>query len=79
MVAHVSECEGGSYPAGREMGLPRNIAIQLGEQHCSDCPQKGQSLCFQPQELRDPAKSRKTAPHHAAATPELYKWHTANT
>ncbi|GFS90166.1 hypothetical protein TNCV_508261 [Trichonephila clavipes] len=27
-------CAWSSYPAGREMGLLRNIAIELGVQHC---------------------------------------------
>ncbi|GFU53658.1 hypothetical protein TNCV_1470631 [Trichonephila clavipes] len=46
-------CEWSSYPAGREMGLPRNIAIELGVQHCPECPHTSQSSCFQSQELTD--------------------------
>ena len=52
--AQVSMCEWSSYPAGREMGLPRKIAIELGEQHCPECPHTSQSLGFQPLELKDP-------------------------
>ncbi|GFW98227.1 hypothetical protein TNCV_331791 [Trichonephila clavipes] len=38
-----SMCERSSYPAGREMGLPRNIAIKLGVQHCPECSHTSQS------------------------------------
>ncbi|GFT79024.1 hypothetical protein TNCV_3094021 [Trichonephila clavipes] len=31
-----SMCEWSSYPAGREMGLLRNINIELGVQHCPE-------------------------------------------
>ncbi|GFW17093.1 hypothetical protein TNCV_2762171 [Trichonephila clavipes] len=31
-------CEWSSHPAGREMGLPRNIAIELEVQQCPECP-----------------------------------------
>ncbi|GFV41883.1 hypothetical protein TNCV_2958991 [Trichonephila clavipes] len=48
-----SMCEWSSYPAGREMGLPGNIAIELGVQHCPECPHTSQSSCFQSQELTD--------------------------
>ncbi|GFS68543.1 hypothetical protein TNCV_4584581 [Trichonephila clavipes] len=41
--AQTSMCEWSSYPAGREMGLPRNIAIELGVQHCTECPHTSQS------------------------------------
>ncbi|GFX77607.1 hypothetical protein TNCV_1752181 [Trichonephila clavipes] len=41
-----SICEWSSYPAGREMGLPRNIAIEMGVQHCPECPHTSQSSCF---------------------------------
>ncbi|GFV67818.1 hypothetical protein TNCV_925841 [Trichonephila clavipes] len=41
-----SMCEWSSYPAGREMGLPRNIAIELGVHHCPECPHTSQSSCF---------------------------------
>ncbi|GFV79800.1 hypothetical protein TNCV_1726251 [Trichonephila clavipes] len=43
----VSMCEWSSYPTGREMGLPRNIAIELGMQHCPECPHTSQSSYFQ--------------------------------
>ncbi|GFT04037.1 esterase FE4 [Trichonephila clavipes] len=46
-------CEWSSYPAGREMGLPRNIALELGVQHCPECPHTSQSSSFQSQELMD--------------------------
>ncbi|GFV26327.1 hypothetical protein TNCV_21801 [Trichonephila clavipes] len=41
-----SMCEWSSYPAGREMSLPRNIAIYLGVQHRPECPQRSQSFMF---------------------------------
>ncbi|GFW61408.1 hypothetical protein TNCV_346561 [Trichonephila clavipes] len=41
-----SMCEWSSYPAGREMVLPRNIAIELGVQYCPECPHTSQSSCF---------------------------------
>ncbi|GFU64570.1 hypothetical protein TNCV_305091 [Trichonephila clavipes] len=57
-----SMCEWSSYPAGREMGLPRNIAIELGVQHCSECPHTSQSSCFQSQELTDPGQTTRNTP-----------------
>ncbi|GFX86677.1 hypothetical protein TNCV_1408761 [Trichonephila clavipes] len=54
MSVHASICEWSSYPAVREMDLPRNIAIELGMQHCPECPHTSQSSCFQSQELTDP-------------------------
>ncbi|GFS93389.1 hypothetical protein TNCV_2627821 [Trichonephila clavipes] len=51
-----SMCEWSSYPAGKEMGLPRNIALELGGQHCPECPLTSQSSCFQSQELTDPGQ-----------------------
>ncbi|GFT48234.1 hypothetical protein TNCV_4023131 [Trichonephila clavipes] len=64
-------CDWSSYPAGREMGLPRNIAIELGVQHCSECPHTSQSLCFQSQELTDPGQTTRNTPHHYASTTKL--------
>ncbi|GFX42798.1 hypothetical protein TNCV_2930911 [Trichonephila clavipes] len=42
-----SMCEWSSYPAGKEMDLPRNIAIELGVQYCPESPYTSQSSCFQ--------------------------------
>ncbi|GFX25920.1 hypothetical protein TNCV_2899451 [Trichonephila clavipes] len=45
------------------MGLPRNIAIELGVQHCPGCPHTSQSSCFQSQELTDPGQTMRNTPH----------------
>ncbi|GFW23488.1 nuclear receptor subfamily 2 group C member 1-A [Trichonephila clavipes] len=55
-------CEWISYPAGREMGLPRNITIELGVQHCPECPHTSHSSCFQSQELTDPDQTTRNTP-----------------
>ncbi|GFS50170.1 hypothetical protein TNCV_2921 [Trichonephila clavipes] len=55
--------EWSSYPAGIEMGLPRNIAIELGVQHCRECPHTSQSSCFQSQELNGPRPNHEKHPH----------------
>ncbi|GFV92237.1 hypothetical protein TNCV_1896731 [Trichonephila clavipes] len=57
-----SMCEWNSYSAGREMGLPRNVAIELGVQHYPECPHASQSSCFQSQELTDQT-TRNKQPH----------------
>ncbi|GFV07079.1 transposable element Tcb2 transposase [Trichonephila clavipes] len=54
--------EWSSYPAGREIGLPRYIAIELGVQHCPECPRTSQSSCFQSQELTDPGQTTRNTP-----------------
>ncbi|GFY25314.1 hypothetical protein TNCV_2484341 [Trichonephila clavipes] len=68
-----SMCEWSSYPAGREMGIPRNIAIELGVQHYPECPHTSQSSCFQPQELTHPGQTTRNTPtplcfHHPNLT-----------
>src|SRR5215813_7771591 len=60
--AQVSICEWSSYPAEREIGLPRKIAIELGKQHCSECPHTSQRSCFQPLGLRDPGQTMENNP-----------------
>ncbi|GFV12104.1 hypothetical protein TNCV_1795911 [Trichonephila clavipes] len=57
-----SMCECSSYPAGREMGLLRNIAKELGVQHCPECPHTSQSSCFQSQELTDSDQTMRNTP-----------------
>ncbi|GFW29206.1 hypothetical protein TNCV_4132811 [Trichonephila clavipes] len=74
-----SMCEWSSYPAGREISLPRNIAIELGLQHCPECPHTFQSSCFQSQELTDPGQTRERPPHHYASTAKLNSLHNAVT
>ncbi|GFV28293.1 hypothetical protein TNCV_2369641 [Trichonephila clavipes] len=66
-----SMCEWSSYPGGREMGLPRNIAIELGVQRCPECSHLSQSSCFQSQELTDPGQTTRNTPHHYASTTKL--------
>ncbi|GFW60371.1 hypothetical protein TNCV_3869041 [Trichonephila clavipes] len=51
-----------NYPAGKDTGLPRNIAIELGVQHCPECPHPSQSSCFQSQELTDPGQTTRNIP-----------------
>ncbi|GFY24232.1 hypothetical protein TNCV_1012822 [Trichonephila clavipes] len=74
-----SMCEWSSYPAGREMGLSQNIAIELGVQHCAECPHASQSSCFQSQELTDPGQTTGTPlhTHHYASTTKLNSRHNA--
>ncbi|GFX89223.1 hypothetical protein TNCV_1339221 [Trichonephila clavipes] len=62
MSVQASMCEWSIYPAGREMGLPRNIAIELEVQHCPECPHASQSSCFQSQELTDPGQNKRNTP-----------------
>ncbi|GFX81534.1 hypothetical protein TNCV_4509401 [Trichonephila clavipes] len=45
MIAKVSMCERSRYPTEKEMGLPRNIAIELREQYCPEYPQTSQRSC----------------------------------
>ncbi|GFW46867.1 hypothetical protein TNCV_2982231 [Trichonephila clavipes] len=49
--------EWSTYPAGREIGFLRNIAIELGVQYCPECPHTSQSSCFQSQELTGPGQA----------------------
>ena len=51
-----------SYPAGREMGLAQNIAIELGVQHYPECPHTFQSSCFKSQKQTDPGQTTKNTP-----------------
>ncbi|GFS81259.1 hypothetical protein TNCV_1224671 [Trichonephila clavipes] len=74
-----SMCEWSSYPAGREMGLPRDIAIELGVQHCPECPHISQSSCFQSQEITEPGQTSRNTPHHYASTTKLNSLHNAAT
>ncbi|GFU91236.1 hypothetical protein TNCV_4925661 [Trichonephila clavipes] len=76
-------CEWSSYPAGREMGLPRNIAIELGVQHCPECPHTSHSSGFQSQELADPSKTTRNTPTqlnngHNAVAKETFSGHPPN-
>ncbi|GFW17917.1 uncharacterized protein TNCV_2230981, partial [Trichonephila clavipes] len=66
-----SMCEWSSYPAGREMGLPRSTVIQLGVQHYPECPHTSQSSCYQSQDLTDPGQYTRNTPHHYASTTKL--------
>ncbi|GFV79570.1 hypothetical protein TNCV_2929541 [Trichonephila clavipes] len=52
MSAEVWKYEWNSYPAAREMDLPGNIAVELGEQRYPECPHIFKSSCFQTKELR---------------------------
>src|SRR5215813_15563724 len=61
--AQVSMCEWSSYPSGREMGLPRKIVIELGEQHCPECPHTSQSSYFQPTRAKGPRANHDNHPY----------------
>ncbi|GFS76423.1 hypothetical protein TNCV_1620571 [Trichonephila clavipes] len=72
-------CEWSSYPAGREIGLSRNIVIELGVQNCPECPHTSQSSCFQSQELTEPGQTTRYTPHLYASTTKLNSRHDAVT
>ncbi|GFU17748.1 hypothetical protein TNCV_1744941 [Trichonephila clavipes] len=74
-----SMSEWSSYPAGTEMDLHRNIAIELGVQHCPECPHTLNITCFQSQELTDPGQTTRNTPHHYASTTKLNSRHNTAT
>ncbi|GFV47120.1 hypothetical protein TNCV_198151 [Trichonephila clavipes] len=55
--------------------FPRNIALELGVQHCLECPHTSQSSCFQSQELTDPGQTTRNTPHHYVSTTKLNSRH----
>ncbi|GFV95929.1 hypothetical protein TNCV_452691 [Trichonephila clavipes] len=59
-----SMCEWSSYPAGREMGLPRNIAIDLGvvQKHCPECPHTELSRIQLSRMFTDPGQITRNTP-----------------
>ncbi|GFU59693.1 hypothetical protein TNCV_3186581 [Trichonephila clavipes] len=71
--------EWSSYPAGRQMGLPRNIAIEMGVQHCPECPIHLRVHVSNHWNERTQAKPRETPPHHYASTTKLNSRHNAVT
>ncbi|GFV36386.1 hypothetical protein TNCV_2234331 [Trichonephila clavipes] len=79
MSVQASMSEWSSYPAGREMGIPRNIFIKLGVQYCPECPHTSQSSCFQSQELTDTSQTTRKPPHHYTSTSKLKSQHNAVT
>lgn len=66
--AYVSMCV--SYPLGREVGFPRNNAIELGEKHCPKCSHKSQSSCQH--RIKGPSPNHENTPHHDVTTTKLY-------
>ncbi|GFU23302.1 hypothetical protein TNCV_2559881 [Trichonephila clavipes] len=71
-----SMCEWSSYPAGREMGLPRNIVIELGV-HNVHIHLKVHVSNHRNQ--RTQAKTRETPPHHYASATKLNSWYNVVT
>ncbi|GFV36265.1 hypothetical protein TNCV_2233121 [Trichonephila clavipes] len=57
-----SMCDWSNYPAGKEIDLPRNFAIELTVQHCPECPYTSQSSCSQSQELTDTGQTSRNTP-----------------